>query len=485
MGRNFTPEVLQALDAPYRNGLAPRGGLAFAGTAGSKAQATLTGQSILTDSLSLVATTKVSNQTAFSTIAYLGPDATSHVTANTFSIRQDVGGLMVLLFGATTSDNNVWVYAGFGAAYMGKIVQVAAVRGTSGNVVVWINGVDVTSSGVFSTAGTAPTWQGSITSTYLTVGYGKTDVSYAGTIYSASLYNLALSAADVLEIYEGGGAVPERFKFGAQQNILTASFGNSGGSGGYETFSGASVAGFTAANSNLGGNAASTLVPPVSIGAQYRIRGSITLNSGALPSALLYDPTWSFQLTNTPALTAGSFDLVLTATAVGLTGCRVAIQTPSNSDFVLSGVTLQRLGAVVHLPLNDGLGFQLQDASTNRLHALATTTGVSHVAPLNGPARFRFTSTSSSAGFGRAVIPALSQILKVRARALTGAPIVRLGTTTSGQEIVASNTMGTNIWKDFTIALTGGIVTAAADLFVTQDSAVTIEWDITWEPLSP
>ena len=367
----------------------------------------------------------------------------------------------------------------------GKCVHVAVVRNAAGNAgMIYLNGVASSES----VAGYTGSWQTlSVTSTYLHFAYdGTGGYNTANLLLNcASLYNLALSPADVLEIYEGGGAVPERFKFGTQQNILTASFGNSGGSGGYETFSGQSVAGFTAANSNLGGNAASTLVPPVLIGAQYRIRGSITLNSGSLPSALLYDPTWSFQLTNTPALTAGSFDLVLNATASGLTGCRVAIQTPINSDFVLSGVTLQRLGAVIHLPLNDGLGFQLQDASTNRLHALATTTGVSHVAPLNGPARFRFTSTSSSAGFGRAVIPALSQILKVRARALTGAPTVRLGTTTSGQEIVASNMMGTNVWKDFTIALTGGIVTAAADLFVTQDSAVTIEWDITWEPLSP
>lgn len=378
--RNINSETTRAIVAQDRNALAPRGGLAFDGTVNCRAAATLTGQVVGTDDVSLSVVFRVPLSASEQWVITTGP-TTGELVGGT-------GGMGITLAAAGHLQAGVAVTAGyefrrlssFQQAYAGKVVHVVAVR-TGATLALYVNGALQTSiAGDSSGAYLAS----SITSTLLAVNFRGTNYSLGGslTIYSASLYNLALSAADVLEIYEGGGAVPERFKFGAQQNILTASFGNSGGTGGYETFSGQSVAGFTAANSNLGGNAASTLVPPVLIGAQYRIRGSITLNSGSLPNALLYDPTWSFQITNVPALTAGSFDLVLNATASGLTGCRVAIQTPSNSDFVLSGVTLQRLGAVVHLDGDsDGIGYQWHDQSTNKLDAVLTATGVSWAKP--------------------------------------------------------------------------------------------------------
>jgi hypothetical protein len=44
-------------------------------------------------------------------------------------------------------------------------------------------------------------------------------------------------------------------------------------------------------------------------------------------------------------------------------------------------VVLTQLGAVVHLPLNDGIGYQLHDESSNKLDAVMTITGVSHLQP--------------------------------------------------------------------------------------------------------
>lgn len=424
-----TPANAGLAVAGARNALAPRGGVAFDGTAGSKAQATMTGQSVLTDPFSLVATTKVSNQTSFSNIAYFGPSATSHVTANTFAIRQDAGVLIIVLFGASASDNNVWMYAGFAAAYLGKVAQIAAVRGTSGNLVVWINGVDVTSSGVFSTAGTAPTWQGSVTSTYLTVGYGKTDVSYAGTIYSASLYNLALTAAEVLEIYELGGAMRERHKFGSQVARYTSDFsagldGFNAAGGGYATLT---------CSGNVDTSADGASIPPsdnwqradqsgtgriafysnASAGlAVYqktvRISGSIFTPSGSTVTHMVV----GFEVLNTTnenyintgglgfiagsvvALTPGSttnFDVTAINTVPGST--RAIYILASNSAGVAQNYTAQKVylkdvvvrqtGAVCHLGLADGIGRIARDSSTNKLHAIRTATGVSDVIELD------------------------------------------------------------------------------------------------------
>lgn len=515
MGRNFTPEVLQALDAPYRNALAPRGGLAFDGTTNTRVSATLTGQSIGTSDFSLSAIFRVPavNPATGCGLFGLFPQNDGN-GSNLFYTRLNASGTLTIQ-GATSG---YWECAlpSFISTYGGKTIHLALVR-TGTTLAIYINGV----SQAHTDGGTDPvgSWAIPITSTYLVVGQCAAASTSAPSVsvYSASLYNLALSAADVLEIYEGGGAVPERFKFGTQANVYASdwSAGLDGwGSDGTETGNNDGVTdGTTSYNDVLKtvfGAASISRVyggPSHAIGKAYRVTGKVYLpntNSnirgifanldvtGASSSPIAAFP----QSTANPlhnirgTWTAFSGEFVPSNSGQQITWWGLnsvgGYSTASLNDEVnFKDYAVKRIGAVVHLPLNDGLGFQLQDASTNRLHALATTTGVSHVAPLNGPARFRFTSTSSSAGFGRAVIPALSQILKVRARALTGAPIVRLGTTTSGQEIVASNTMGTNVWKDFTIALTGGIVTAAADLFVTQDSAVTIEWDITWEPLSP
>ena len=62
---------------------------------------------------------------------------------------------------------------------------------------------------------------GSITSTYFVVGTVQVGSEFNGSIYIASLYNLAPAASDVLEIYEIGGVVPERFKFGSQASITS------------------------------------------------------------------------------------------------------------------------------------------------------------------------------------------------------------------------------------------------------------------------
>ena len=388
--RNINSETTRAIVAQDRNALAPRGGVFFDGTSGAKIMSTLTGQVIGTDSFSFSVMFRVPTVAPVSAdyggIMLLASSATSpNAVYYVARLHLDSDGKLYFTLnepGGTGFIAKVRTLSSVVATLGGKFVHVVVVRNAAGNAgTIYINGVASSES----VAGYTGSWQTiAVTSTYLHFGYdGTGGYNTANLLLTcASLYNLALDAASVLEIYELGGAVPERFKFGTQQNIITASFGNSGGAGGYETFSSASAAGFTAVNSSSGGNAASTIVPAVGIGAQYRVRGSITLNSGSLPSALLYEPSWSTQIANAPVLTAGSFDLTLTATASSPTGSRLAIFTAINSDFVLSGVTLQRLGAVAHYDADlDGIGYQLHDQSTNKLDAVLTATGVSWTKP--------------------------------------------------------------------------------------------------------
>gem|GEM_PF-7011876 len=115
-----------------------------------------------------------------------------------------------------------------------------------------------------------------------------------------------------------------------------------------------------------------------------------------------------------------------------------------------------------------------------------TASGVSHVAPLYGPARLRASSSTNGNQQlgGQVVIPGNSQIIRGRARAQSNTPTVTLGTASAGSQVVASVALTTS-WKDLTIALTGGMVGSSnISLWAGSNSADVVEWDITWEPLS-
>ena len=496
--RNFSPEVVSLVTASARNGLAPRGGLAFDGTAANRAYSTLTNQSIATDVFSVVLSFRVPTsapspgQSIYAIQAGNGAGGPGPTEANSAYIDTS-GAFVFYLRGSGPTHYNYATISNVVTNFGGKVVTLAFVRNASGNPSVYINAVAQSPS--FGFNGTPPTWQGTVTSTNFIFG-GQSGEQSSLTFYSASLYNLALSQADVTEIYELGGAVPERFKFGTQQNIITASFGNSGGAGGYETFSSASAAGFTAVNSSSGGNAASTIVPAVGIGAQYRVRGSITLNSGSLPSALLYEPSWSTQIANAPVLTAGSFDLTLTATASSPTGSRLAIFTASNSDFVLSGVTLQRLGAVAHYDADlDGIGYQLHDQSTNKLDAVLTTTGVSWTKPKLTSNFFRgYTATAGNEQVALTpIVRGPARILAIYAKA-SGAATVTVGLFSAGVELVASIALTVGVdYQKLTIKSGAasfyngdGVVTNTnVSIWVNSTTANRIDWYVTWEPLNP
>lgn len=146
---------------------------------------------------------------------------------------------------------------------------------------------------------------------------------------------------------------------------------------------------------------------------------------------------------------------------------------------------LERVGAVAHYRCDDGAGFQIRDASTNRLHALATTTGVAHVIPKDLgfiQAASDGTTTAQQLG-GGTVLPANSQILRIRARARSGTPSITLGTSSGGSQIVASVALSTT-WKNLTIALTDGIVASNAALWMTASAANVVEVGVSYETLN-
>lgn len=416
-GTTNASRKLSPMDAhgQFRNALAPRGGIAFDGTGSTQVYSTLTGQSVGADPVSFVAFLRVPTVVSGTPgiFAVTANKTLPDGSANTlFGYLNTSGHLNFRIIGASNSDRNNWVLNSVSANYGGKTVCLVVVRPSSGSIQVYINGLLQTATSD-TTTGTPPTWQGSITSTYLTVGYVYNSEVWNDSYYSASLYNLALSAADCLEIYEAGGGVPERYKFGSQADVASGS---------------------------------------LVVGKVYRVVGGTSVVCNGVTTAA------------GSTFTAG-------ATTYTETGGTEAVY---------------RVGAIIHMPGDDGGGLILRDASTNGLHVQMTATGVSHVRPLNGPFRVRRSSSTNGNEqlFGQVCIPANSQILRVRAKARTNTPTVTLGTASGGSQVVASVAL-TTAWKDLTIALTGGMVGGSnISLWAGSNSTDVVDWDVSWESLS-
>ena len=118
------------------------------------------------------------------------------------------GSLQIFFRNAANGSTGVNAsYAGFMSAFAGKIVNLAFVRGSSGNPSIYINGQNVNS--LFSFSENSWTWQSQVGSTttvdYFTIGTRGDGNEFIGDIYYASIYSGALPASVVLATYLNNG----------------------------------------------------------------------------------------------------------------------------------------------------------------------------------------------------------------------------------------------------------------------------------------
>lgn len=124
-------------------------------------------------------------------------------------IDQATGKLYVVLYGGTTgaTDSYRWIStASFLSTYGGKLLVLSVVR-SSGSGLVYVNGIDITSSGAWGSGGggAAPaSFAASVAGNYAHIGGLASIASYAERIVSVALFNRALSAADVLTLANNG-----------------------------------------------------------------------------------------------------------------------------------------------------------------------------------------------------------------------------------------------------------------------------------------
>ena len=189
-----------------------QGGLAFDGVTASSKDIHTIGADIGTSYVSLSSTFLVPTASGVNYgILTLTPSSTTGSIAYGFyAIINSAGALEIVLFGSSTGNYRIATLSGIITAYGGKIVNLTITKDTG--ITVYINGVaqTLTTNTFF---GSDPGWTSQILSTYCFVGAYTSSVLFSGPIFSATIFNRALSASEVITLANQG--VQEADKWGS------------------------------------------------------------------------------------------------------------------------------------------------------------------------------------------------------------------------------------------------------------------------------
>lgn len=414
--RHHNSNTIRGVLDAARSVFALHGAVAFDGTSSQKIIAPL-GINMGTQAFSLSKMVKIPaiNPTTNYGLGFVGGTTGNVGQDNCLHYHITTAGELRLFYRLETAANNTAsayvtnVVSRFG----GKEVHLAIVRNASGNPSVYINGVLQTLSSVtFQGTGT---WQSAMNTTYWHFGYITSAEAYIGTMRRATFFNFALSAANVQEIYELGGALPEWAK--TQWGSETAKYSSNFTSG---------ADGWGADNGTIVGNtdqdADSAGVPPSNdwakftrtaggsgtcyaysngfsnyyspwralIGSRFRVTFDIFVPSGSTAVYAFLDmfqgaPNAPLYSAITPgSVTSLSFEVTCTENitprmTIGISASGSSTTSFANGTaFYIKNVKVYTLGALAHYPMNEGIGYQLHDVSVNALDAMMATSGITH-----------------------------------------------------------------------------------------------------------
>lgn len=313
-GGNVTaPDYLLGTSGPsVKSSLGARGarqGLVGNGTSGSYSNVGTIGTSPIT--FGAACSIPASGTNCLFAISDL---TTTPASAGSFSVYTYGTSLWVQL-NAAVGHYLLGEVAGFVTAYAGKFVDIVAVRSSSGVVALYVNGV--ATSPAFTTGGASPpaNWQATITGPYALFGITSVSSWYAGTILRPFLENRALSAAEVLSLYESGvPAAVDQYGGNSTELCTNGDF--------------SSAAGWTLGDSGtqytIGSGVATVAVSPDGGGGTALKRSLVTLAGRAYRVRYTVSGRTSGQVliqvgnVNTAAKTAdGTYDEVVTTVSAG------------------------------------------------------------------------------------------------------------------------------------------------------------------------
>jgi len=266
-----------------------------------------------------------------------------------------------------------------------------------------------------------------------------------GAAYSANsniarlkFFNYALTQSEITALIGRGLVTLPEQRGGSMTALNTSAFSSAG----YETFTGASATGFSAVNTASDGMAWSGPSLTLTVGRRYAAIFTATLNSGVLPVVRLGIPGGTNCSSNTNVL-AGANRIELTVTT-GAAGASLIFNSPSNGDFVISGVQFIPLGTLFEQDSGQrNAGYMVRDTSGNSAHLELPASGVSIIDPAEtGVIRY----TRASDGFiigDRVIIPTGYVIDFIMMRTVSGTCTAYMGSTAGASDIVTSQSLTT------------------------------------------
>jgi hypothetical protein len=405
------------------------------------------------------------------------------LAANNVIIDYGLTGAGVLIYVNTSGQvvilsrvSSTTLYASpSGTIVTDKIYHIAYSRGVG----LFINGINV--SGVFADTS-------NYSETIYRVGWAASNDSFWTGFFSIFIYNRALSASEVVALYEAG--VPAGADYPAAvagTSLSVNAFDATRWGSSYSSFTGASATGFTAVRAISGGDDSVTSDSfTVKKGDIIRCVFDMT-NSGDLPYIYLGDSVTGAAKSAVPQTTAGTAQ-VFNITATSAATVRIAFYSGNAQtvNYTVANFSAKPIGLLLAPDAGQaGNGYVWNDMSGNVAQIALPSSGVTWNVPSVAGNRIRGTTNTNGNQqllSASVLLPAESQILHVRARSRSGTPSITIGTASGGAQIVASVALLTT-WQNLTIALTGGIVSSADDIWIGSNSTDVVEIDISWQPL--
>jgi len=461
-----------------------QGGLAFDGVTTTASDSHYIGSDIGTSDMSLSVTFLVPtvNPSIVSGIAYLSSSSTSGNVARSLYISIDASGNLQCVLNGSSSSLFVYKTTPIVSVYGGKIITATFVKNVSAvTMTVYINGVALTLSDVNSA--TPPTWADQILSSYFNLGRLTTSFyAYSGSIYSATLFNRALSASEVVTLANQG--VQEADKWGS----LTPTY-NSNRAGGFDTGTDSFTADGTTIAGNVDGiggqddnlsitstattgNHRAFRVVSLTVGKKYRVAFSyyMSASTNAFAKQLNIIPFSgnAYPITSPAEATWTTVTLPdFTYTGIGTTLIVRMADNSGNTTFTgnatdvvyVRGITVTPIGSILDADLSAGVGYQVPDRSSNKYHGVVSATGTAWTLP-NRRGQIRYTTTGATTGafqlLSSTAIPANALIQSIVAWS-AGTPLVYVGNATGTSNIAVHTTLAASTYTK--LALTNDFST--------------------------
>jgi len=354
IANNVTDVILGASGPSVKSTLsarAPRQGLVFDGTAGATVSVPAPGTGDYTRVFWI--NTNTIGAAKWLMAAGSGPTLGIYITTT--------GNLAI-------SDLSTGGYVSTGTIVAGKTYMVS-VRRSGTSLYFGFNGIEesaVTDTRNYTVA----------TSTY----GSASGAAYFDGFISGLAYNRALSASEVVSLYEAGAPAGADYNSASNTAISNGTFAD------YSSFgypiSSASASGFTASSASGTKIALAALNRGIVSGAKYRLTYTLTLNSGQAPNLNFTNSSAGSTWANIITLAAGTQTVELTAVSTQSSGVYIQVYNTAATNFVLSNISIVPAGLLLAPDAAQaGGGLTWYDTSGNAANITLPASGVSWNVP--------------------------------------------------------------------------------------------------------